>query len=84
MGQRAYDVIVSNAAQNAGLSFRQMRSVWRLKCVKFYFGRGSLPDTAAVAHDAPPAGAEGDASFAFPPLRRLWRLDLSALALPPR
>ena len=53
-----------------------------LECTKSVFGRGSAPDPAGGAHDAPPdplIGEEGDTpSPRTPPPRRLRRLALVA------
>jgi len=52
----------------------------RFICPKFVFGRGSAPDPAGGAHDAPPdplVGWEGGYPLPIPhPPRRLRRLDL--------
>jgi len=53
-----------------------------LECTKFVFGRGSAPDPAGGANDAPPdplVGWEGDTPPHSPPPRRLRRLDLVAI-----
>jgi len=51
------------------------------KCTKFVFGRGSAPDPAGGAHNAPPdplVGWGGDTPSPYLSPRRLWRLDSHA------
>jgi len=55
-----------------------------LKCTKFVFGRGSAPDPAGGAHNAPPdplVGWGGGYPSPFPTPLRLWRLGLVAFGV---
>jgi len=53
-----------------------------VECTKSVFGRGSAPDPAGGAHDAPPdplVGSGGGHPSPFPPPRRVRRLGLVAV-----